>query len=466
MPRDQDFASQYSEFAWTFSLDTIPSGVISAAKTNILDTLACAIAGFSAAGTGALAAQVCEWGGKAESTIWSNGRKVPAPHAAWVNGALAHARDYDDTHDEAVLHAGVSVVPAALAAAELDPDASGSDVLAGVILGLELACRLGVATRISLIESGFMYTALMGCFGATVAAARVLKLDAAQTANALGIALSQASGSIQPSRDSALTKRMQPGFSARTALVSTALAQRGISGAIRSLEGSGGLFPAYLRGCYDPCALRDGLGQHYTFTDLSYKLYPCCRNTHTAIDAALALRPQIGDVAGIRGISVGVNRQAYEAVCLPLAVKHRPTNVVQAQFSIPYCLATALIKGQVGLQDMTEEALADPDVQALAAKVETHIDDGIEARSSRAISPASLVVETTCGPHSILVETPRGHASNPMSPQDVSVKVDDCLHISGRRMPEAFAQGLRQCVHDLENATSIRGLLSQLSRLT
>ena len=222
-----------------------------------------------------------EWGGAPQATILAFGDKVPAHHAAWVNGTMAHARDYDDTHDAAVLHAGVSVVPAALAAAELRSGARGSDFIAGVAAGLETICRLGVATRIGIIESGWIYTPLFGYFAATVAAGRVLGLDVTQMVNALGIVYSQVAGNHQVTRDGALTKRMQPGFAAQAALVSVQLAQRGVRGAQATFEGVDGFLRVYLRDRCDRDALREGLGERYEFTELSYKPYPCCRFNHT-----------------------------------------------------------------------------------------------------------------------------------------------------------------------------------------
>ena len=158
--------------------------------------------------------QAVEWGGAPQASVLVFGDRLPAHHTAWVNGTMAHARDYDDTHDAAVLHAGVSVVPAALAAAQLAGVTPGADFIAGVAAGLETISRLGLATRVSIIESGYMYTALFGHFAATVAASRVLRLTHAQTVNALGIAYSQVAGNHQVTRDAALTKRMQPGFAA------------------------------------------------------------------------------------------------------------------------------------------------------------------------------------------------------------------------------------------------------------
>ena len=174
----EDFAFVLGRFACELSLGDLTAPVIAAVKANVFDTLACATAGSSAPAVAETRELAVEWAGAPQATILVFGEKVPAHHAAWVNGTMAHARDYDDTHDAAVLHAGVSVIPAALAAAELRHGARGSDFIAGVAAGLETICRLGVATQIGIIESGYMYTSLFGHFAATVAAGRVLGLDA------------------------------------------------------------------------------------------------------------------------------------------------------------------------------------------------------------------------------------------------------------------------------------------------
>ncbi len=226
-----DFSEEFSEFAANLSVADLSPEVIEAAKINIFDTMACATGGYSAEGVQDLAGLVADWGGKPEATIWCTDRRVPAPMAAWVNGMMSHARDFDDTHDAAVLHAGVSVIPAAVAAAETAPETTGADLIAGVVAGLELISRLGMATTVGIIESGYMYTSLFGHFAATSAAARVLRLDTGQMRNALGIAYSQAAGNHQVTRDAALTKRVQPGFAAKTGLISTAMSRIGIRGA-------------------------------------------------------------------------------------------------------------------------------------------------------------------------------------------------------------------------------------------
>jgi 2-methylcitrate dehydratase PrpD len=449
---DQDFAVVLAHFTCGLSIDQLPSAVIDAVKVNVFDTLACAAAGASASGVAEARVLAAEWGGAPQASILAFGDKVPAHHAAWVNGTMAHARDYDDTHDTAVLHAGVSVVPAALAAAELRGGVSGADFVAGVAAGLETICRLGVATRIGIVESGYMYTSLFGYFAATVAAGRVLGLDAMQMVNALGIVYSQVSGNHQVTRDSALTKRMQPGFAAKAALVSVQLAQRNVRGVQATFEGIDGFLRVYLRDRCDREVLRHGLGEHYEFTKLSYKPYPCCRFNHTAIDAVLAMRAA-KDIkpSRIRHIRVGVTRQAYEAVCTPAEVRKAPQTIVDAQFSIPYNVAIALVDGCVTLEHFTTSSLQRQDIATVARKVETFVDSEIEREWSRNVSPAVVELELEDGTtHTVRVDVPLGHPSRPMTSVDFDAKALDCMHASARPLQKDAHRRLRALVDKLE----------------
>ncbi|MDQ6433205.1 MmgE/PrpD family protein [Mesorhizobium sp. LHD-90] len=448
-----DFSEEFARFAATVEVKDLAPEVVEAAKANIFDTMACAAGGISGAGVRDLAGLVADWGGKPEASVWFTDIRVPAPMAAWVNGMMSHARDFDDTLDAATLHAGVSVIPAAVAAAETAPEATGEDLIAGVAVGLELISRLGLATRVGIIESGYMYTSLFGHFAATAAAARVMRLDAAQTRNALGIAYSQAAGNHQVTRDAALTKRIQPGFAAKTGLISVAMSKLGIRGAQMTFEGVDGLFRTYLHDRYDPERLRQGLGSQFEFAALSYKPYPCCRFNHTAIDAALVLREKLGgDLSDIRAIRVGVNNQSYEAVCTPPEMRRAPKTIVQAQFSIPYTFATALVTGGVNLNDLSDEALNRPDVLALAAKTECRVDLGIEADWPRAVSPADVEIETVRGTFSMRVDYPKGHPDAPMSERDFDMKMEGCLAASGLAWPEDTVRRFRTRVDGLAQA--------------
>jgi 2-methylcitrate dehydratase PrpD len=384
----------------------------------------------------------------------------PGSTERWRN-----ARDYDDTHDAAILHAGVSVVPAALAAAELRFGARGGDFIAGVAAGLETICRLGVATRIGLIESGFSYTPLFGHFAATVAAGRVLGLAPSEMVNALGIVYSQVAGNHQVSREGALTKRMQPGFAAQAALVSAQLAQRGVSGAQATFEGVDGFVRVYLRDRLDRDALRNGLGEHYEFTELSYKPYPCCRFNHTAIDAALGLRASAGVSAErVRRIRVGVNRHAYQVVATPIDVRRAPGTVVHAQFSIPFTVAAALIDGRVDLGHFTESSIRREDILSLAQRVDVSVDDDIEREWGRNVSPADLHIEMDTGStHSLRVDWPLGHPRRPMSAADFDAKALDCFRASAVRLHEDAPRRLRNLVDTLESIEDVRSLVGVLS---
>lgn len=459
-----DFAVELAEFAIALTCDTLPESVVAAVKTNVFDTLACAVAGSSAPGVAETLELGREWGGTPQATVIAFGDRMPAHHAAWINGAMAHARDYDDTHDAAVLHAGVSVVPAALAAAEMAGPVSGADFIAAVAAGLETVCRLGVATEVGIIESGYMYTSLFGHFGATVAAGRILKLDRQQMIDALGIAYSQVAGNHQVTRDAALTKRMQPGFAAKAALVSTQLARKGIRGAQQTFDGLDGFFRVYLRDRCDTTKLRAGLGADFEFVNLSYKPYPCCRFNHTAIDAALAIAAR-EDIrpADIHRVEVGVTRQAYEAVCTPVAMRKAPKTIVEAQFSIPFTVAAALIDRSLVLSHMTEDGIARQDILDLTARVDGVVSPEIERDWGRNISPAALKVELADG--RVLehrVDHPRGSVQALMTVADFDRKMADCVSVCSTELPRDAAARLRATVDGLETADDAGELLTAL----
>ena len=460
----EDFAAVLARFACGLSLAQLPSEAIDAAKANIFDTLACAVAGSSAPAVSEARGLAAEWGGAPQATILAFGDKVPAHHAAWVNGTMSHARDYDDTHDAAVLHAGVTVIPAALAAAELRGGATGADLIAGVAAGLETICRLGVATKIGIVESGFIYTPLFGHFAATVAAGRILELDQTQMVNALGIAYSQVSGNHQVTRDGALTKRMQPGFAAQSALLSVQLARRGIRGAQATFEGVDGFLRVYLRDRCDREMLREGLGHRYEFAQLSYKPYPNCRFNHTAIDAALALRAAKGiEARKIKRVSVGVTRQAYEAVCKPIEVRKAPQTVVHAQFSIPFTVAAALIDGAVNFGHFSDSSIRREDILALAQRVNAYVDDDIEREWSRNVSPAHVQIDMNDGAtHILRVDLPLGHPDKPMSVADFDAKAADCFRASIRPLRDDANRRLRELVDGLESLDDVRALVRVL----
>ena len=455
-----DFTEIYARFSSSLGIAELPKSVIEAARINIYDTLACSIAGFRAPGVQEVLDIVRDWGGKPEAEVLWTGLTVPAPNAAWINGIMSHACDYDDTHDKAILHAGISVLPAAIAAAGIaGRPVSGQEFYVAVVSGLELICRIGVATKIGLIQAGFIYSALFSYFGAAAAAAKILRLSPKDTVNAIGIAYTQASGTHQVTRDGALTKRMQPGFGARAALTAVAMARKGVTGAQNVFEGIDGLGRTYLQSQLDPAILREGLGQRWHLEDLAYKPYPCCRMNHCPIDAALQVREQPGfDWAKVDQIRVYLNSQGNQAVGQHLAAK----TVVQAQFSVRYNVACALINGKVGLADFTPELLTRPDVVRLAERVTPIVDEEFERKYGRNVTPARVEAMIGDKLYSAQFIEAKGGLEVPMSAQDMRGKLEDCLAFGGFDAGRAdfFEQGIARLENSTDVAADIRSLIS------
>lgn len=444
----KDVAFTLAEYATSLQIGRIPSSALAATKLDIFDTLATTIAGSSAAGIGQLLTLLEEWGGNGQATVLVHGRRVPAQHAAWVNASMAHANDYDDTHDVAMLHAGVTVVPAALAAAELTGGVSGSEFVVAVTAGLDVVCRLGLASTIGIVESGFVFTQLLGTFGATLAVGRVMGLTPAQMVDALGVAYSQTAGNYQVIRDSALTKRMQPGFAAQAALIAVQMAKKGIRGTQNTFEGVDGFYRVYLRNRYNPEVITEGLGSRFEHENLSFKPYPCMRPLHVPIDAALEARNKWQvPPERISRVEVRFNEHTYSAGCTPIDAKKAPRTAIDGQFSIPYVVAAALAHGRVGLADFTAAGVQRKDVLDLAAKVDGVVDEELERGWRARVCPVIIRIETTDGQRlEHRVDQPRV-----MNRADFAQKLADCIAASTRRMPGAAAANITSAVERLES---------------
>jgi 2-methylcitrate dehydratase PrpD len=377
--------------------EDLPADVVDLTRRFILDTLAATLAGSSAPGTAEACRLARRWGGAPESTILVRGGRVAAPWAALANAVMAHARELDDTHDEGVVHAHVTALPAALAAAEARGGIPGSALIRAVALGVDLACRIGVAAaraaETSLPHLGFVRTSVAGVFGAAAAAGAVLGLDEAATRNALGIALSRATGTRQANADSALVKRMQPAFAAQDGLLAACLARQGVTGARQAFEGRYGLFALYFNGRADQVALLDRLGEAFAVTGLSFKPYPCCRYAHGAIEAALAIRRAPGfTVEHVARVEVHVPRSsAFDIVSKPWRITTSPQ--VDAQFSLQYTVATALLEGEVCLEAFEDAQVVGSPALALIPKITVHQDQ----TPSAPLGPVLVRVETAAG---------------------------------------------------------------------
>jgi 2-methylcitrate dehydratase PrpD len=315
------------------------------------------------------------WEADGSASVLGHGRALDSAGAAFVNGIAAHGEDYDDTFEGGPVHAGVVIVPALLAAAERHRF-SGADLLFGIAVGTEVMCRASLVAPKRIHKAGFHPTAVLGAMGAAAGVAAALRLDEATFASAQGIAGSMASGIIEYLAEGTWTKRMHPGWAAHAGLRAVELARHGFAGPRTVWEGPHGFLHGFANtteGAWDK--LLDGFGERWVSETIAFKPYPCGTMIHPYIDCARRLRDSLslGDIVSITcETSEGIVHRLWE----PLAAKQRPPNAYAAKFSVPYCVAYALLHGNVGLDAFTDANATDPRIAALAAKVGYVIDPG------------------------------------------------------------------------------------------
>ncbi len=429
--------------------EDLPLEVVEVTKKDILDILATAVAGSTTPGSGELAELVQEWGGKEESSIIAFGGKVPAPNACLVNGTLPRAIDYEDTLDASGHHAGTAPVPAVLAIAERRGEVTGKELIAATAMGLEVTCRLGLSSK---WVRSWSYTSLYGLFGAAAAAGKLLGLDKEKMVDTLGIAFEQAAWSLQCVLDGSMLKGIISGFAAKAAVMAALMAEKGITGPKNIFEGEIGLYNLYLRGEYNPVPLTSKLGQNWELLGLSFKPYPCCRLSHSSVDAVLEILSK-NDIApeDIDEVTVLAGKNA-QLLCEPIERKKPPQNVVDAQFSLPYIVATALVKKGVGIADFTPEAIKDPQVIGICQRVTTRmapeLDEGL---GGKAIEPAVVEVKTKGKQvYSNRIDIAKGDPMNPLSFDDIAEKFRDCVRYSVRPLSRDNTERAIDTVRRLE----------------
>jgi 2-methylcitrate dehydratase PrpD len=345
-------------------------------------------------------------------------RYTPAG-AAFLNAALGHSLDFDDTHAAASLHPGAPVIPAALAAGEM-AGASGAEVLAGIVAGYEVTCRIALALPAGAhYARGFHPTATCGAFGAAAAAGRVLGLAAADIESAFGIALSMAAGSLQFLANGAGTKAFQVGWAAMGGLTAATLASEGLKGAADALEGQFGFLQAYAPAPEPQRAIQD-LGHGFELMRTALKPYPSCRYGHAGIDAARALRAEHNLGADeIERVVYGLSHAGLRLIGEPAAQKSNPQSVVDGQFSAPFVLACALANGTVGWDSY--RLLNDPVIRTLLERISCVHDAAIEAELPRHMS-GNLTVVARGQTLTRTVIVPKGEPDNPLTETEIRAK--------------------------------------------
>lgn len=414
-------AQRFAFFSSELGLEAIPDEVVQSAKLHILDTLGCGLAAHALDVAPAAREAMSEIGvsGRA-STIGVSGG-LPAADAALVNGVTCHALDYDDTHTGAIAHVSVAVVPAALAVAQTEATAGG-ELLTAAVAGGEIVTRLGAAVGSAFHARGFHPTSVCGVFGATAAAARLHRLPPRTVANALGIAGSMASGLLEFLADGSSTKRLHPGWAAHAGVIAARLAAHGATGPSSVIEGRFGLYRAFVeRDDIDIAAMVGDLGERWETPRIAFKPYPACHYIHASLDAtAQALKDTPVAIDDIDEIVALTTEAGVSLVLEPLADKLRPRSEYEAKFSLPYSIASLLIHGKVDVSTYTDEAITDPEVLKLAAKVRYEVRD--YETFPRAL-PGGVRIRTRDGRElEVDLAYQRGGPENPMSAGEVREK--------------------------------------------
>ena len=444
-------AERLAGFAAGLTFADLPAAVVADAKLRVLDTLGVMLAG---AGTGpgrAMFEAAQALGRGDEADIVGFGARSSACLAALVNGTLAHAMDFDDTHNGSVMHPSAVSVAAALALAK-----DGPGLLLGVALGNELGCRLGLAAPGAFHAAGQHPTSVLGTPAAALVAGRLLGLSAAQMVWALGISASQGSGVLEAYSDGTWSKTLHPGWAAHAGIVAAQLARAGFTGPATGLDGHYGLFASHVQAegyRFDFETSVRGLGETWHCLETAFKLYPNAHAIHVFIEMALALRAAHGVAAAdVASVMLHVPSWFEGQIAVPRDAKLVPRTSTHARHSVFYAVAAALVCGEVGMAQFTEAAVGQPEVLALAQRV-AHRVTALEGTIR-----FSGAIDITCRDGRVL-----------------SMALDEAEGTGGRKLPVARLEGkfratagsvlaedqverLIELCHGLEGVSDLAGL--------
>ena len=340
--------------------------------------------------------------------------------AALINGALSHIVEMDDVDRVSIIHPAAVIIPAALAVAD-EMGASAEQLLAAIAAGYEVAIRIGGAVG-SQHYFHFHNTSTCGVFGAAMAAAWLYRLDQQQSVWALGNAGTQAAGLWEFNTEGAQSKPLHTGRAAANGVLAAILSRAGISGARRILEGERGFF-AGLAPSGEASIVVERLDGPLKIAEVSIKPHASCRHTHAPIDATLQLRERLlskspnEELNNILSVQVAVYKAAQV-----LCDKADPQTVADAKFSLQYCIATALLRGEVGLSQFGPDHLWAFDIRQLMDKIVISVDDTHESRYPECWSAAVTVTTYQSDTYTIEIANPKGDPENPLSQNELETK--------------------------------------------
>lgn len=434
------------EFVQEVDAAALPRAVREAAGLCLMDWVGTAIRGAREPLATALHTVIATTGGDRQATVVGAGIRTSALLACLANGAQAHALDFDDTHLPSLVHASAPVAPVVLAVGEWRRR-SGAEALAGFVAGFEVETRIGRAIGRRLAERGWHVTGVLGHFGAAAAAGKLLGLTAVELKHALGIAGTQAAGLEQAF--GTMCKPLHPGKAAMDGLLAALLAKEGFTGPVEILEGAAGL-PATFLGAADLAPALDDLGKRFEILENSAKPYAACHLTHATIDAGRAIRERWAPAAdAVASVECGVS-----PLTVKVAANPAPRTGLEAKFSVAFCAALALVRGEAGEGEFTDEVVRDSALARLAARVKPHAD------ATLGVGEARMIVRLADG--RILeehIKAARGTAENPLSSAELETKF---RRLAEGVLPPDGVSGLVETLRGLEGLEDI-GVLTALT---
>jgi 2-methylcitrate dehydratase PrpD len=436
-------------------LENIPSAALGMVKHQVLAVIGTTIAGATAEGCPSAVQLYRELGGKQEATILVYGGRIPAHDAAFVNGVMARALDFCDSMAPGP-HPGSAVIPAALAASELAGGCSGQDFITAVAIGTEVAARLNLSEA---AYDGFDPTGICVPFGAGAAAARILGLSHKETWNALALAFNYCGGSFQNHIDGSLGVRFVQGRVAQSGVISARLASNGITGPQNFLDGVYGYFHLYGKDRFSGEPNLADLGNRYHLLNLVFKKYPSCALTAGSIDVMLKLIAEENLSADdIERIDIIVPPYTHKLVGHSFEIGDNPK--VNAQFSIQYCVANALLRKSSKLSHFEEDHIRDPRIAALTKRINVMADKTLELRGH---TPLDMRVLTHSGKEYVRkMDIAPGFPGNPLTKEEHQDRFWDCINFAAKPIDRQNAQKIIDLVGNVEAIDDIRILIPLL----
>lgn len=456
MTVDTSPTMQLARYASDLSYDDVPSEVRDRLKVHLLDATGAALFGWTLPWTGMIFRLLDRWGGVEESRVWSSERRLPAAHAAFVNSVSTHAFELDDRRVAAYMHPASATWPTALAIADRIGGVGGQAVITAIVAGYEVGLRVGMATSRGAFARGFYSPGLGGAFAATATAASLLGLSPEQTAAAMNLCATQASGLYSPT----MIKRFNLGRGTYNGMVAAELAQGGYVGVADALENEIGGFA----GAYSDEAAEwqvDDLGSAFQTMLVELKPYVSSRPNHTAIDCILALKaenPSL-DTDSVDQIEIRISSANYK-----FGAGFAVDSVPAALMSVAYCAAVALADDDAFLDQFSEERVRDPRLQSLLGRITVIEESSFDALGLEGRDTTAITCELKDGTR-LHVQRPnaKGHPDRPMDQQEVTAKYHRLLQSV---VPRSLQDRLKESILNLdalEDASSVSSLMSSVA---